>query len=97
MAVRKRGNSWKIDYFDPDGKRVRKSFKKKKEAVAEYGKRVSLIVDNRYLDVKKDYTTTFKELVEKYEENFNHQPGDGSLKASFQEGHRVGNGRTEPI
>ncbi len=41
--VRKRGDSWQIDYFDPNGKRVRQSFKKKKDAEAELAKRVSLI------------------------------------------------------
>jgi len=39
---------------------VRKSFKKKKDAVAELGKRVSLIAEGRYLDVKKEYKTTLK-------------------------------------
>lgn len=77
MAVRKRegrrGVTWQIDYLDPTGKRVRQSFKKKKDAEAELGKRVSLIAEKRYLDVKKDYTTTFGELVEKYTENFDHQ------------------------
>ncbi|MGZ3579447.1 MAG: hypothetical protein ACXWMK_09825 [Syntrophales bacterium] len=33
--VRKRGDSYQIDYFDPTGKRVRKSFAKKKNAEAE--------------------------------------------------------------
>ena len=74
MAIRKRegknGVSWQIDYLDPDGKRVRKSFKKKKDAEAELGKRVSLIAEHRYLDMKKDYKTTVKELIEKYQENF---------------------------
>ena len=60
--VRKRGNSYQIDYFDPNGKRIRKSFMKKKDAEAELGKRVSLIAENRYLDVKKDYKTTLGEL-----------------------------------
>ena len=77
MAIRKRegrkGVTWQIDYLDPTGKRVRQSFKKKGDAVAELGKRVSLIGEKRYLDVKKDYTTTFGELVEKYTENFKHQ------------------------
>jgi integrase len=41
MAIRKRGDSWQIDYLDPTGSRVRKSFKKKKDAVAELGKRVN--------------------------------------------------------
>jgi integrase len=43
-------NSCQIDYFYPDGKRVRKSFKKRKDAEAEPGKRVSLIAEGRYLD-----------------------------------------------
>ncbi|HUV58948.1 MAG TPA: site-specific integrase [Desulfatiglandales bacterium] len=72
-TIRKRGNSYQIDYFDPNGKRVRKSFDKKKDAEAELGKRVSLIAEKRYLDVKKDYTTTFKELLDKYKENYKDQ------------------------
>jgi hypothetical protein len=85
MAIRKRGNSYQIDYIDPNGKRVRKSFSKKKEAEAELGKRVSLIAENRYLDVKKDYKTTLKELLEKYEENFKHQASfyNGKISASI--------------
>ena len=61
MAIRKRISkktgefSWQIDYFDPNGKRIRQFFKKKKEAVAELGKRVSLVRENRYLDVKKSF------------------------------------------
>ena len=75
----KKGVSWQIDYFDPNGKRVRQSFKKKKDAEAELGKRVSLIAEKRYLDVKKDYKTTLDELLDKYVENYRHQ-------ASFQSG-----------
>jgi len=78
--VRKRGNSYQIDYFDPNGKRVRRSFAKKKDAEAELGKRVSLIAENRYLDVKKDYKTTFKEILEKYEENFKNQASFSKYK-----------------
>ena len=66
--------SWQIDYFDPTGKRVRQSFKKKKDAVAELGKRVSLIAENRYLDVKKQYSTTFGQLIEKYKETYGKYP-----------------------
>ena len=69
-TVRKRGNGYQIDYFDPTGKRVRKSFKKKKDAEAELGKRVSLIAEGRYLDVKKDFKTTLDALIEVYSENF---------------------------
>ena len=47
--IRKRGNSYQIDYFDPSGKRIRKSFSKKKDAEAELGKtylgKVKRVVD----------------------------------------------------
>jgi integrase len=76
-TVRKReckiGVSWQIDYYDPHGKRIRLSFDKKKDAEAELAKRVSLIAENRYLDVKKDYKTTFGELLDKYIENYQQQ------------------------
>ena len=77
--VTKRGKSYQIDYFDPTGKRVRKSFRKKKDAEAELGKRVSLIAEGRYLDVKKDFKTTLNELIDKYTENYKNQ-------ASFKTG-----------
>jgi integrase len=80
MAIRKRGSSWQIDYFDPNGKRVRQSFKKKKEAKAELGKRISLIAENRYLDVKKECKTSLEELLNKYEENFKLQASYGKYK-----------------
>ena len=76
----KKGVSWQIDYFDPNGKRVRQSFKKKKDAVEELGKRVSLIGEGRYLDVKKDYKTTLSELLEKYTENLQQQASFKSWK-----------------
>ena len=72
-TVRKRGKGWQIDYFDPDKKRVRVTFKKKKNAQAELGKRVSLIAEGRYIDKKKNYTATLGQLIEKYKENFKHQ------------------------
>jgi integrase len=81
--IRKRGNSYQIDYFDPTGKRVRKSFSKKKDAEAELGKRVSLIAEGRYLDVKKDYKTTLKEIIDKYTENYQHQRGFKTGKRFF--------------
>ena len=73
MAIRKRGDSWQIDYLDPGGKRVRQSFKTRKEATAELGKRVSLIAEGRYLDVKPECKTTLAELCQRYEENFDNQ------------------------
>ncbi|MBN2845530.1 MAG: site-specific integrase [Deltaproteobacteria bacterium] len=84
-VIRKRGIAWQIDYVDPIGKRVRKTFKKKKEAEAELGKRVSLMAEGRYLDVKKDYRTTFEELLIKYEENFGNQTSFRTSKKKYVE------------
>jgi len=81
--IRKRDNSYQIDYFDPNGKRVRKSFQKRKDAEAELGKRVSLIAEGRYLDVKKDYTTTLGQLLDKYIENYKDQAAYQSNKYYF--------------
>ena len=87
-TIRKRGNSYQIDYFDPNGKRVRKSFDKKKDAEAELGKRVSLMAEGRYLDIKKDYITTLEELLDKYKENYKNQAsfesGKGYCLANFK-------------
>ena len=85
MAIRKRGDSWQIDYLDPGGKRVRQSFKTRKEATAELGKRVSLIAEGRYLDVKPDYKTTLAELCNKYTENFGQQSSFKRAKTAYLE------------
>jgi integrase len=80
--------SWQIDYKDPAGKRIRQTLKKKKDADAELGKRVALIAENRYLDVKKDYLTTLDELLKKYEENFQHQASFKNAKKKYLENFR---------
>ena len=85
MAIRKRGDSWQIDYLDPGGKRVRQSFKTRKEATAEHGKRVSLIAEGRYLDHKKECRTTLKELCERYRQNFQHQSSFKNAKGRYLE------------
>lgn len=69
----KKGTTWQIDYLDPNGKRIRVMFKKRKEAEAELAKRVSMIAEGRYLDVKKEYKTTLNELIDKYRENYQDQ------------------------
>jgi integrase len=81
--VGKRSVSWQIDYFDPNGKRVRQSFAKKKDAEAELGKRVSLIAENRYLDARKDCLTTLGQLVDEYTKHFQHQPSFRTAKKDF--------------
>ena len=81
--VRKRGDSYQIDYFDPTGKRIRKSFKRKKDADAELGKRVSLIAEGRYLDVKKDCITALGELIATYNKNYQDQESFNQAKVFF--------------
>ena len=74
MGLRKRGNSYQIDYFDPDGKRIRVNFKKRKIAEQELAKRITLIAENRYfLDIHKESEATIKELFDKYTEMYKHQ------------------------
>ena len=74
MAIRKTGKTYQIDYYDPNGKRIRKHFKKKKDAVAELGKRESLMVEGRYLDVKEECTTDLGKLIDVYKDNHQAQP-----------------------
>ncbi|UCF82417.1 MAG: tyrosine-type recombinase/integrase [Desulfobacteraceae bacterium] len=69
----KKGVSYRIDYFDPNGKRIRKMFKKKKDAEAELGKRVSLMAEGRYLDIKEKSKLTLKEMVDLYKEKHKNQ------------------------
>ena len=88
MAIRKRGNSYQIDYFDPAGKRVRKSFSKKKDAETELAKRVSLMAEGRYLDIKKDCTTILGDLLDTYRENYKYQPAFKKGKAFYLENFR---------
>jgi len=72
-TIKKRGRTYQIDYYDPSGKRVRKSFKKRKDAETELAARTVSMADGTYFEKGKTYTTTFEELAEKYIENFNHQ------------------------
>ena len=83
MAIRKRGDSWQIDYLDPGGKRVRQSFKTRKEATAELGKRVSLIAEGRYLDVNPECKTTLAEPCKKYAENFGNHSSFENAKGKY--------------
>ena len=78
--VGKKKTTWQIDYLDPNGKRIRVMFKKRKDAEAELGKRVAMIAEGRYLDKKREYTTTMKELVETYRENHEDQAGYKTFK-----------------
>jgi len=44
----KGGVSWRIDYFDPDGKRIRRMLKKRKDADRELAARINAIDNDTY-------------------------------------------------
>jgi hypothetical protein len=47
----KDGISWKVDYYDPQGRRIKKRFKKKAEAEAYLAKVVTSIKEEKYEDI----------------------------------------------
>jgi integrase len=74
--VNKGGTVWRVDYYDPGGRRVRKDFPLKKDAEAYLGKVMAAKKEDRYFDVfdvKKETRITFNELAERYVENFGKQ------------------------
>jgi hypothetical protein len=88
MAIRKRTNtsgsvSWQLDYFDPTGKRVRKSFKLRKHAEAERDRVGVSIQKGTYEDLSKYRKTTFGDLCREYEKNFKHKPSFKTAKRFF--------------
>jgi len=79
-TIRKRSNrkgiTWQIDYRDPHGKRVMKCFHKKADAEAYLGKVLAAKKEGRYhdvFDVKKETQIIFKDLADRYVENFETQ------------------------
>lgn len=64
-TIRRRGDSYGIDYYDPNGKRIRQTFKKKKDARNELAAREVSIGDGSCFEKAKVFTTTFDELMEK--------------------------------
>jgi len=67
------GDTWYVDYRDPNGKRVIKAIGPKKEAEAFLGKVRASIREGRFFDVKKENKTTFTELLDAYIEKVREQ------------------------
>ena len=68
------GISWKVDYYDPQGHRIKKRFKKKTEAYL--AKVVTSIKEEKYEDIfvkKKGGQITFDELADYYLEIYRQQ------------------------
>lgn len=79
----KNGVVWRVDYYDPGGRRVRKDFPLKRDADAYLGKVLAAKKEGRYydvFDVKKESLVTFDELAERYVENFGTQKAFATSK-----------------
>jgi integrase len=75
-----------IDYLNPDKKRIRKTFSTKKEAVEERAARIHMMANGEYgkfVEKKKDYTSTFGDLIKLYKENYQHQASYKTAKKHF--------------
>jgi hypothetical protein len=86
-TIRKRSNrkgiTWQIDFYDPQGKRVMKCFPLKKDAEAFLGKVLAAKKEERYhdvFDVKKETQFTFNDLADRYAENYRGQKCFAPLK-----------------
>jgi integrase len=68
------GNTWYVDFYDPNGKRVIKAIgPSKREAEVYLGKVKALIREGRFFDIKKENRTTFNELLDAYVEKVKDQ------------------------
>jgi integrase len=80
--VNKKGTSYQIDYYDPDGNRKMKCFKLKKEAAAYLDKVGVTKKDGSYEEIfgPKKPEPTFDKLADEYVENYGAQKSYQSFK-----------------
>ena len=63
----KRGKKWCIDYYDPKGRRVRKSVSPYKETAEKALKKIEVeMAEGKYLDVRQQESIPFKDFAEKF-------------------------------
>ncbi len=89
--LNKKGIVWRIDYYDPEGKRVRKDFRLKNQAEAYLGKVQAAKEEGRYydiFDIKKESPVIFDELANQYAESFRSQRCFSGLKRYLVEEYR---------
>lgn len=66
-AIFKKRSKWYIDYYQPDGKRIRQAVSRYKEQAELALKKVEIeIAEGKYLDVKRGKEMTFKVFAEKF-------------------------------
>jgi len=63
----KRGKKWCIDYYDPNGRRVRKAVSQYKETALNALKKIEIeMIEGKYLDIRRQDSISFKEFAEKF-------------------------------
>ncbi len=83
-VTNKKGISWRADYYDPQGRRIKKCFKKKADAEAYVAKVVTSIKEEKYEDIfekKQEAQIAFNELADQYTESSRFQKCFASFKA----------------
>lgn len=66
-ALFQRGKKWGIDYYDPNGKRIRRIVSRYKETAQKALMKVEIqIAEGKYLDIKRCEPISFKDFAEKY-------------------------------
>ncbi|MDD3582246.1 MAG: site-specific integrase [Desulfobacca sp.] len=79
-----RGVTWQADWYDPEGRRVRKNFDRRRDAEAFVGKVTVSKKEGRYhdvFDIKPETRVTFSDLADRYVENFQNQKSFKDFKA----------------
>ena len=71
--VNKKGVSYQVDYYDPDGKRRMKCFKLKREAEAYLAKVGVSKLEGTYAEIFEPKKFLFDDLVKQYLKNCTHQ------------------------
>jgi integrase len=75
--------SWREDYYDPQGRRIKKRFKKRSEAEAYLAKVVTTIKEEKYeaiFEKKQETLIIFNELADQYTESSRFQKSFASFK-----------------
>lgn len=84
-VINKNGTvSWRVDYYDPQGRRFKKRFKKRTDADPYLAKVVTSIKEEKYeaiFEKKQETPITFNELADQYVETSRFQKSYASFKA----------------
>ena len=92
VSVKTGRESWQIDYLDPDGKRIRKNFKKRKDAKAHLAKYENDMNNGEYVDMYRVSVPFPRKIVDTIEyklvcrDFFHDRPLDLGLRTKIDDG-----------